>query len=358
MIVVLLLLFAAESAKQAFDEAAKALSTGNYIAAEKGFQQVLKLEPSNIGALGNLGVVYSRLNRTPDAIVVYQRALKIAPNEPSLLLNLALAHLKQDDYAAAKPLLAKAVQLRPDNAQARELLATTQVFTGDADKAIPMLIKIDTPGARYNLAIAYLKTGQKAEAQAAIEELFRSVSPAQANFLVGRAKYEATLFEEAASALEKAAQLDSQLPGVRRELGKTYISLRKSTEARTSLKAALEQNVEDDEAHYFLGGLLIQEGEIEEGVPHLERAQQSRPQFWGSYYYLGKAKLQRNQVTAAIKDLRKASELNPNESAVYYQLSRALKVAGRDEEAKKAAAQLAALRAKEHAKDAEALVVK
>ena len=49
------------SAKQAFDHAVAAMSNGDYAAAERGFQQVLKIEPKNIGALGNLGVVFRTL---------------------------------------------------------------------------------------------------------------------------------------------------------------------------------------------------------------------------------------------------------------------------------------------------------
>ena len=42
---------------------------GDYAAAEEGFRRVLNSAPDNIGALGNLGVVYSRTNRLTDAEV-------------------------------------------------------------------------------------------------------------------------------------------------------------------------------------------------------------------------------------------------------------------------------------------------
>ena len=51
---------------------------------------VLKSQPDHIGALGNLGVIYSRSGRTHEAIEVYRRALKLAPNDAPLLVNLGL----------------------------------------------------------------------------------------------------------------------------------------------------------------------------------------------------------------------------------------------------------------------------
>ncbi|HZQ70926.1 MAG TPA: tetratricopeptide repeat protein [Terriglobales bacterium] len=51
------------NSKQVFDRSSQALRDGDYAAAERGFQQVLRSDPKNIGALGNLGVVYSRIRR-------------------------------------------------------------------------------------------------------------------------------------------------------------------------------------------------------------------------------------------------------------------------------------------------------
>ena len=51
------LAFAAQSAEAIFRSAATALASQDYKAAEQGFLAVLKLEPRNIGAIGNLGVI-------------------------------------------------------------------------------------------------------------------------------------------------------------------------------------------------------------------------------------------------------------------------------------------------------------
>ena len=122
VLVVLLLFVSAPSSEGAdaleatFNTAAAALSRGDLPTAEQGFRTVLKSQPNNIGALGNLGVIYSRAGRTRDAIDVYRRALKLAPNDPGLLLNLGLAHLKEENHAAAKPLFEQLASARPADA--------------------------------------------------------------------------------------------------------------------------------------------------------------------------------------------------------------------------------------------------
>ena len=324
-----------------FENAAKALASGDLPRAEAGFKAVLKAQPANIGALANLGTVYSRMDRPADAIETYNRALKLSPGEPRLLMNLGLAHLKLDEHEAAKPLFAAALRKSPGNAQIRELLATTQVYTGESREALQGLSDLpDSPAVLYLRMLALLKLGMKEQAQSASSALFASLRPAEAHFLAGRAYYESTLIEDAIKALEQAAHAEPKLPGVQRELGKAYVSVRNSAEARSRLLLALEQNPYDQEAAYFLGAVLVQEDAVAEGIAYLRQAAEKRPQFWGVHYYLGRASLAQGDAAAAVKHLERAAALNATEAAVYYQLARALRAAGREPESRKAAARV------------------
>src|SRR5271155_5745142 len=96
LLVPLAIALAADPVQDAFDRAVAALAAGDYAAAEQGFQSVLKFKPDNAGALGNLGVVYSRTRRYAKAIEVYTKALDTSPSDPSLLLNLSLAYVQQE----------------------------------------------------------------------------------------------------------------------------------------------------------------------------------------------------------------------------------------------------------------------
>jgi tetratricopeptide (TPR) repeat protein len=360
MLFLLLAFFSQGASTQTqFEQAVAALAAGDLAKAEAGFQAVLKAQPSSLAALGNLGVVYSRMDRPSDAIDIYTRALKLSPDEPRLLLNLGLAHLKLDEYISAKPLFAKALAKSPDSAQLRELVGTTQAYTGEAQEALATVASLPkTPGVLYLRMLAYLKLDRKQEAQETSAELFAKLGSAEAHFVTGRAYYESTLLEQAAAALEQAVKADPKLPGAQRELGKTYVSLRKIAEARDRLQAALQHNPYDQEAAYFLGAILVQEGSLKDGIRYLEQSAKTRPNFWGVHYYLGRAFLQQGDTTAALRSLDRAAALNPDEPSVHYQLARAFKAAGREKESRAASDQVRALRSKAVQSEQEALVLK
>ncbi|MEP6537265.1 MAG: tetratricopeptide repeat protein [Bryobacteraceae bacterium] len=343
-------LAAADPIETTFEQALQALSSHDYARAEQGFQAVLKTRPGNLGALGNLGVVYSRTHQYAKAIQTYRQALRSAPADQGLLLNLGLAYIKQEQYSDAKPLFARIVEARPANSQAQQLLATCQLYTSQVSEAVSRLetLRAAQPrdaGVLYLLGLGYYRLGEKEKAGALATELMSAGTAAQAQFLMGRAAYEGGLFDDAAGYLEKALQADPNIPGGQRELGKTYISLRRSSDALTALKLAIAADAADAEALYFLGGALVQEGNFDAAIAPLESARSRNPDFWGNYYYLGRVRLARNNPQEAAKLLAEAARLNPDEAAIYYQLARALKQAGRNDESLKALAQVKKLKA-------------
>ena len=131
------LVSAADSAKDIFDGAVKALAAGDTEGAERGFQSVLRQEPRNIAALSNLGVIYSRTSRSDQAIAAYKRALQASPDDQAILLNLGLVYLRQEDHAKALPLFSRVVALDPQHLQARQLLAVCRAYLGSIGPGDP-----------------------------------------------------------------------------------------------------------------------------------------------------------------------------------------------------------------------------
>jgi predicted Zn-dependent protease len=363
----ILLLFApapfsegADALETTFSRAAAALSRGDLPAAEQGFDAVLKSQPNHVGAMGNLGVIYSRSGRTHQAIAIYRRALKVAPNDMALLVNLGLAYLKEENHSAAKQVFEPLVKRDPSNARLRELLATTQVYTGESDKALASLEQLPrTPNTIYLMGLANLRAGNREKARELLDEAFpAAMSPAQAAFMKGKAYYDATLFDDAIREFRKARALDESLPGVRMELARALVSIRDNDAAEGELRGLLKAQPSDADACYLLGALLVQEGKETEAVRLLEIARAARPDGWGAYYYLGRAKLQIDDARSAAPLLKKAADMNPEESAVFYHLSRALKALGRDAEARKAAARVAELKRQGVQRDQDAVILR
>ena len=340
------MLCATQPAKEIFDGAVKALASGDTEAAERGFQAVLRLEPHNIAALSNLGVIYSRTSRSDQAIAMYKRALQTSPDDQAILLNLGLVYLRQEDHAKALPLFTRVVALAPQNLQARQLLAVCRAYLGQLEPAISELaaLRAANPhddGILFLLGFAYLKNQQPEKAKPIFEAMLEAAGPARAQFLIGRANYEATMFPQAEESFREVLRLDPQFPGIHLELGKVYICLRRTDDAVRELQLALKAGPSDGDAAYFLGALLVQEGRFAEGIPYLERAKMAKPDSWAVYYYLGKAKMRLEKPAEAVALLQRAVALNPaDEALAYYELGRALKACGREADARAALARV------------------
>ena len=338
-----------------FERAASALAAHDYGAAEQGFAAVLKKHPNHIGALGNLGVVYSRTQRSARAIETYRRALALNPGDLALRLNLGLVYFKQENYQPAAKQFSRIVAKQPNHRQAQELLATCQIHLGEPRLAISSLESLrksdpKNAGVLYLLGMAYLRNQQPDKAKPLLDEMMlTALSPAQAHFLVGKAYYDSARFAESREAFLKVLELEPAFPNAQLELGKVWVSLREPEKAQAAFLTAMERNPQDSEAPYFLGSLLVNEGRVEEALVPLARAEGLKPDFWGTLYYLGKAKLQLRKPAEAVSLLRRAAELHSEEDAIYYQLAQALRASGRLVEASRAMERVSELKAKKRA---------
>jgi len=332
---------ATDPAEAAFGRAAQALSTGDYSAAEQGFKQVLKYRPNNIAAMANLGVVYSRMNRVDKAIKEYEEALRLSPNDAPILLNLGIVYLKEEMHALALPYFERVAAIDSHNRQGRQLRDLCLLYTGQVVPALADLKALaqENPGddqLLFLLGFAYLKNGDSPMAQKVFQQMLNAAGPVRAQFLLGKASYDAALFSQAEESFLEVLRLDPRFPGVHLELGKVYISERRTNDAVEQLKLGLEEEASKEEANYFLGSLLVRENQCEQGLVYLEEARKLKPDAYGVYLYLGKARLRLGQADDAVALLKKAVQLNPNDANAEFTLARALKISGQEAAAKEA----------------------
>ena len=234
-------LIAADPVQALFDKSVAALAAEDYATAEQGFWSVLKAKPDNIGAYGNLGVVYTRTHQYAKAIEVCAHGLDFAPSDPGLLLNLGLAYIKQGQYANALPVFGKLVKVSPANRQARELLATCQLYTGNLYTALESLQALKSADAGSTnvlrlLALTYYRLNQPEKAQAVFSELRSSAPPGDANLAIGKTQYEIGHYEESVESIRKALRADPRLPNARRELGKALAGLHQDARRGTRVE--------------------------------------------------------------------------------------------------------------------------
>jgi tetratricopeptide (TPR) repeat protein len=324
-----------ESAQVIFDRAVQALSAGDYSGAEQGFQAILKQQPNNVGAIGNLGILYARTSRMDKAIAEYLRALRLSPNDEAILLNLGIVYVKEELHSRALPYFERVLAIDPHNQQARQLLDVCRLYTGQVAPALRdlKLLSQQNPNDEqllFLLGFAYLKNGDSKAAQTMFNQMFEAAGPDRAQFLLGKASYEAAIFPQAEESFLQVLRLDPRFPAIHLELGKVYISERRTDDAIKQLREALNQNPDDEEANYFLGSLLVRENQDEQGIAYLEEAKKLKPDSYGVYLYLGRAKLHLGQSAEAVRLLQKAVELNPDDASAQYTLGRALKSSGQE----------------------------
>jgi membrane associated rhomboid family serine protease/Flp pilus assembly protein TadD len=81
------------------------------------------------------GKVYTVMDKQPDAINAYQKALAVAPNQPEILGALGFAQLKAGQNAQAVTTLEKAVKLQPNNPDLHLILGNAYLAVGRQDDA-------------------------------------------------------------------------------------------------------------------------------------------------------------------------------------------------------------------------------
>jgi len=133
------------------------------------WEDVVSKSPSKARPHYNLGVAYTRLKRTADAIHQFLIALQFDPDMVDAHYNLGLAYARQGRTADAVWEYKKAIELNPGYFMARNNLANTYLAKGRIEEAImeyKAAIKID-PGfanVHYNLGLAYAALGRSEEA--------------------------------------------------------------------------------------------------------------------------------------------------------------------------------------------------
>lgn len=142
--------------------------------AERGYRQILALQPRHAPALNLLGVALSQRGDAARGAELIAEAARVAPRDPAIRNNLgnALKALGRLDEAAAA--FRETLRLKPDYPEGHFNLGNCLNALGRRDEAIAafrraVALKADYGEARHNLAQALLNAGHWSEAHAAAQ---------------------------------------------------------------------------------------------------------------------------------------------------------------------------------------------
>ena len=311
-----------QSQVQVFNEAAAALTKGDYAAAERGFLEILAASPDHVDSLLNLGVVYARTGRLENAVTEYLRVEELQPGSPRVLQNLTMAYLKQEAYANALAVFSRLMAIDPQTPIARDTRLVHRLLAG------------------------YLGQNPERERVAAVQEFLTKFPPATASLVRCKLYAEREHFEEATAECRRALRLEPDLPGGHLALARILVE-QSDPAAGKELAAAIREDPADAESLYDLGVALLRVDRAAEAAVYLERSTQLEPRMWAGFFQLGRARLRLHQPVAAVAPLRKATELKPDSFSAFYLLGRALIDAGRADEGHRVMDQVRALAASE-----------
>jgi tetratricopeptide (TPR) repeat protein len=219
----------------------------------------VRLDPNNVRAHADLGLAYTRVGRTSDALVELVVASLIGPDNGETLTAIGQIHFDAGRYAAAATVLARAIAVTPALVQARYLLGHTLDRLGRPDQSREQLAEYDKLRAaandnfRHVFEVEMLRKDARRATAAGPEEAVaawqkvvdgepKSVSDrlALANALLRAGRPEAALGQ-----LEAASRLDGSAWETYRQLAEVYSKLGRaadSASARQTYQRLLQEH--------------------------------------------------------------------------------------------------------------------
>lgn len=139
-----------------------AFEKGNFEGAREAYKRVLKVEPNNLPALVNLGATEYRLGNFEEGERLLRRSLQIKPDNATAWLNLGMIYLGRNEPMRALAAVAQAVVHAPNDPVARNYLgvaAGRNRWFDAAESELRRAIELrpDYADAHFNLAVFCLE---------------------------------------------------------------------------------------------------------------------------------------------------------------------------------------------------------
>ncbi len=301
--------------------------SGNLVAAEACYRDVLRVEPGHADALHLLGVVaqqngdyakseqliraaIARSPRAADyhnnlgntyrlqadaahAIASYRQAIALDPSHTDALHSVATSLADQGNFAEAEKYFLEVLRLQPNQADAHYNFGNSKLNHGNAPAAIDhyrRAIELQPNCAAYhfNLAHALQSLQRLTDAATEYQHVLR-IAPDdfEATYNLGIVLHELKDFAEAAEAFRRALNLKPDLPQAMSNLAAALQGLDDYDGAADLLRRAIALNPNFAEAHGNWGGHLWRQGDLAGAKKSCMRAIELNPNLPGAHGNLG-----------------------------------------------------------------------
>lgn len=304
-------------------------------------QAVVALDPKDVDARGNLGVLLFFRGDYAGAAPELRAAVKMQPGLWKLQALLGMAERRMGDDAQGREDLEAAfphLQEQKFKIQVGNNLLESYSSTGDLDKAaavISQLRKLDPT----NVSLIY--SSYRIYSDLANEAMLTMalVAPGSAQMHQVMA-HELARHDDTTAAIanyREALKIDPQLPGLHFELAELLSNSSDASlqaQAEAEYQAALAVNPFDEKAESRLGDLATKRGDLKQADADYTRALQLQPDDAETATDLAKVLLSMGQKQKAQALLQKAIQLDPTDYVAHYRLSALYRQEGQPDKAK------------------------
>jgi tetratricopeptide (TPR) repeat protein len=270
--------------QEALDLAILHHQSGNLREAEKGYREILSLNPDHADALNLLGVISMQAGRLNEAVDLISRAIAINSGFGDYYCNLSEAHRRLGHLDRAVALARRAIEINPQMPEAFINLGAALSEIGRNKDAIAAYRKVTElsphhPTALRNLGSALRRDGQLDEAITVLNRAIE-LKPhfVEAYIELGNAFSDQRNFVRAVECYRRATQCDPKSAEAHCNLGNSLAALDRFDEALSAYQTAIELKPDFALAHTNLGKVLPYKGEFQAAVRALEKAVQVNPQ--------------------------------------------------------------------------------
>lgn len=136
------------------EEASQSLKAGQHAKALEQIDRYLNNKPKDPQGRFLKGIILTGMNRTNEAIKIFQKLTEDYPDLPEPYNNLAVIYAQQNQYERAKEALEKAIRTHPAYATAHENLG--DIYTRLASQAYGKALQIDSSNASAQTKLAMI----------------------------------------------------------------------------------------------------------------------------------------------------------------------------------------------------------
>jgi len=300
-----------------------------------------KLDPRNVEAQGNLGVLLYFQGKMAEAIPHLQIAVLNQPGMGKIQGLLGLAELRTLDTATGRKDLEAAFPLITEEKFKVEVglqLVSVCAQAGDLDEAGALLVQLrklapDHPEVLY----AAYRTYSDLAGESMIALSLAAPESAQMHQMLAHEENKQGNTNGAVENLKKAIATDPHLPGARFELAELLHASSDPAvkkQAESEYQEALKDNPQDEKAVFRLAEIEAERGDTEQAYKGYARAAQLQPGDADAKLGLAKTLISMDRKVEAQKLLEEAVQLEPTNATAHYRLGTLYREMGRTDDAK------------------------